>query len=116
MEAAINRKATEYSRYGSTVLKQLYVYGSLDTSPTEFVRNFGSAWSIGGWLVFPYLQKLDPAVTRRLKQRVADELKTTFASHYAKEISLAQMLDPAEVAVYNRRATGTKFLVNPARG
>lgn len=115
MEAAINRKATEYSRYGSTVLKQLYVYGSLDTSPTEFVRNFGSAWSIGGWLVFPYLQKLDPAVTRRLKQRVADELKTTFASHYAKEISLAQMLDPAEVAVYNRRATGTKFLVNPSR-
>lgn len=50
--------ATEYSRYGSTTLKQVYIYGGLDTGPTEFVRNFGFAWSMGGWLLFPYLQRI----------------------------------------------------------
>ena len=113
MEAALNRNATSYSRYGSTTHKQVYLYGSLDTSPTQFNRSFGMAWGIGGWLVFNYLSKLDPAVIASFKQRVAAELKTTFASHYTKEISLADVLSLEHIAVYGKRATGEKFLVQP---
>ena len=113
MEAALNRNASTYSRYGSTTHKQVYLYGSLDTSPTEFNRSFGMAWGIGGWLVFNDLQRLEPAVVESFKQRIAAELKTTFASHYTKEISLAGVLSPENIAVYNKRATGEKFLVNP---
>ncbi len=113
MEAALNRTATEYSRYGSTTLKQVYIYGGLDTGPTEFVRNFGFAWSMGGWLLFPFLQRIGQPAAQALRQRVAAELKTTFASHYSKEISLAEALQPDTIAVYGQRATGTKYLINP---
>ncbi len=114
MEAAISRTATEFSRYGSNVMKQVYIYGGLDLSPTEITRSFGMCWGVGGWLLFPFLNRVGPAVTAALKQRVADELLTTFGSHYARRIPLAGMVDPAEVAVYALRATGTKFLVEPA--
>jgi NADPH:quinone reductase len=113
MEAALNRTAREYSRYGSTTHKQVYIYGGLDPSPTEFQRNFGMAWGIGGWLLTPFLQKIGPAGMQALKQRVAAELKTTFASHYAKHVSLAEALQLDTIAVYNRRATGEKYLINP---
>ncbi len=116
MEAAINRKATTYSRYGSTVQKQVYIYGGLDIRPTEFNRGFGMAWGIGGWLLTPLLQRIGAEATQRLRQRVADELKTTFASHYTAEISLAEVLNPAVIAEYNKRATGLKYLINPAKG
>ncbi|MDF3889180.1 zinc-binding dehydrogenase [Cupriavidus basilensis] len=116
MEAALSRKAGEYSRYGSTTHKQVYLYGGLDTSPTEFTRNFGMAWGMGGWLLFPFLQKIGPHAASALKQRVVAELKTTFASHYSKEISLAEVLDLDVIAVYNRRATGEKYLINPNKG
>jgi NADPH2:quinone reductase len=113
MEAALNRTATTYSRYGSTTHKQVYLYGGLDTRPTEFSRNFGMAWGIGGWLVFPYLAKLGAAAVQALKDRVANELTTTFASPYAGEISLVQALQAEHIAVYGQRATGSKFLLNP---
>jgi NADPH:quinone reductase len=115
MEAAVNRTAKEYSRYGSTILKQVYLYGGLDTRPTEFVRNFGMAWSMGGWLLFPFLQKIGPERVQALKARVAAELKTTFASRYSRTISLAEALQLETIAVYNQRATGEKFLINPSR-
>jgi NADPH2:quinone reductase len=113
MEAALNRSATEYSRYGSTTHKQVYIYGGLDTGPTEFVRNFGFSWGMGGWLLFPFLQRIGEPAARTLRQRVAAELKTTFASSYSKEISLAQALQPEAIAVYGQRSTGTKYLINP---
>jgi NADPH:quinone reductase len=116
MEAALGRAAKEYSRYGSTTHKQVYIYGGLDTGPTEFNRNFGMSWGMGGWLLFPFLQKIGPAAAQVLKQRVAAELKTTFASHYAKEVSLAEVLQPEMIAVYGARATGVKFLINPNKG
>ena len=116
MEAALNRTATTYSRYGSTVHKQVYLYGGLDPRPTEFKRNFGMAWGIGGWLLFPFLQKIGAEATLGLKQRVAAELKTTFESRYAGELSLREVLDPAWIAAYSRRATGAKYLINPAKG
>ena len=114
MEAALNRTAKEYSRYGSTTHKQVYLYGGLDTSPTEFNRSFGMAWGMGGWLLFPFLQKMGAAGTQALKARVAAELKTTFASHYAKEISLAQALELESIGAYGLRATGVKYLINPS--
>ena len=115
MEVALNRSAKEYSRYGSTTHKQVYLYGMLDTGPTVFSRNFGMAWGVGGWLLFPFLQKIGPTAAQALRQRVAAELKTTFASHYAHQISLAEALQPAVVAAYAQRATGAKYLINPAR-
>ena len=112
MEAALNRTAKEYSRYGSPIHKQVYLYGNLDMAPTEFNRSFGMAWGVGGWLVFPFLSKLSAEQNARLRARVASELKTTFASHYTKEISLAQALQPEAVAAYGLRATGSKYLIN----
>ncbi|KNZ33377.1 MAG: NADH oxidase [Methylibium sp. NZG] len=116
MEAAAGRDAKEYSRYGSNVLKQVYLYGNLEPGPTEFVRNFGMTWAMGGWLLFPFLQKIGPAAAQALKKRVAAELKTTFASSYAREVSLAEALQPGLIAVYGQRNTGAKFLINPNRG
>jgi NADPH:quinone reductase len=113
MERAISRSAKTYSRYGSTVHKQVYLYGGLDSRPTELLRDFGMAWGVGGWLVMPFLQKIGPTAMDKLKQRVASELKTTFASKYSQEISLAEMLDLDVMTAYRRRATGQKFLVNP---
>jgi NADPH2:quinone reductase len=116
MEAALHRTATEYSRYGSTTHKQVYIYGNLDPSSTELTRNFGMAWGVGGWLLTPFLHKIGPAAVQTLKQRVAAELKTTFASRYAKEVSLAEALNLDLIAIYTRRATGEKFLINPTKG
>lgn len=116
MEAALNRTATEYSRYGSTTHKQVYIYGGLDRSPTEFLRNFGMAWGMGGWLLFPFLQKIGPAGVEKLKNRVAAELKTTFASRYTKVVSMSEALRLAEIAVYSKHATGEKYLLDPSRG
>jgi NADPH2:quinone reductase len=115
MEAALNQTAKEYSRYGSTTHKQVYIYGGLDTGPTEFSRSFGMAWGMGGWLLFPFLQKIGPAGAQALKQRVVDELKTTFASSYSREVSLAEALQLDAIAVYGQRTTGTKYLINPAK-
>ena len=115
MEAAINQKPSTYSRYGSAIHKQVYIYGGLDPGPTEFSRSFGMAYGIGGWLVFPFLNKIGPDETQKLKERVAAELKTTFVSHYAEEISLREALQLDKIAVYNKRATGEKYLINPNR-
>jgi NADPH:quinone reductase-like Zn-dependent oxidoreductase len=116
MEAAIGRTATTYSRYGSNVHKQVYVYGSLDPRPVEITRTFGMAWGVGGWLVFPYMQKIGVEAADRLRQRVVSELKTTFASHYSKVVSLQEALDLSNLAVYGKRTTGEKFLINPNKG
>ncbi len=113
MEAAINKSAKVYSRYGSNVHKQVYIYGSLDTRPVEINRAFGMAWGVGGWLLFPFLMKIGPVDGKRLRERVVDELKTTFASHYTKVVSLQEALDLANIAIYGKRSTGEKFLINP---
>lgn len=114
MEVAANANATEYSRYGSNVHKQAYIYGSLDRGPTELIRNFGFSWNIGGFLLTPFLQKAGLEVMLRLRQRVIDELTTTFASHYTDEISLDGALDPDTMRKYARQATGEKFLIRPS--
>ena len=115
MEAALTKDTPHIGRYGSPTHKQVYLYGGLDTSPTEIVRSFGMAWGIGGWLVFPFMQTLGVPAAAALKARVAAELTTTFASRYARTVSLAEALQPAVIAAYGKRATGEKFLINPAR-
>jgi NADPH:quinone reductase-like Zn-dependent oxidoreductase len=113
METAINMTANGYSRYGSTVHKQVYLYGDLDTRPTEISRGFGVAWGCGGWLLSSFLQKIGSADAKRLRARVAAELKTTFASKYSRVISLEEALQLDAIAAYTRRATGQKYLINP---
>ena len=71
------------------------------------------AWGMGGWLLTPFLQQIGNDAVQQLKRRVAAELKTTFASHYAGELSLAEALEPDWIAVYSRRSTGSKYLINP---
>src|SRR4051812_36116798 len=116
MEIAINKSAKVYSRYGSSVHKQVYVYGSLDPRPVELNRAFGMAWGLGGWLLFPFLQKIGQADGAKLRARVVAELKTTFASHYTQVVLLPEALQLPNIAVYNKRATGEKFLINPNKG
>jgi NADPH2:quinone reductase len=116
MEAAINRTAKEYSRYGSTTHKQVYIYGGLDRGPTEFTRTFGAAWGIGGWLLTPFLQKIGFEAAQKLRERVAAEIKTTFASTYTKTVSLAEALKLEEIAVYAKLGTGAKYLIDPNKG
>ncbi len=116
METAANRTAKEYSRYGSAVHKQVYIYGNLDTGPSTLTRSYGMAWGVGAWYLTPFLQKIGRDGQQKLRERVAAELKTTFASHYTKEISLTEALSLEEIAVYNKRSTGEKFLINPNKG
>ncbi|AJP72344.1 zinc-binding dehydrogenase [Sphingomonas hengshuiensis] len=115
MEAAANRTATEYSRYGSSTFKQVYIYGALDLGPTELDRGYGFAWAVSGFLLTPFLMKLGMEGVMRLRARVAAELTTTFASRYSATISLADVLDPEIVAAYARKATGEKYLIDPSR-
>jgi len=114
--AAVRKGGGAYSRYGSTTFKQVYIYGGLDTGPTELNRAFGMQWALGGWLLTYFIQKAGPAEAARLRQRVADELKTTFASHYTAEISLLEALQPEMITAYNRKTTGEKYLINPSKG
>jgi hypothetical protein len=113
MEAAIVPPDAPYSRYGSDVHKQVYVYGALDRRPIELHRQFGFAWGVGGWLLTPFLARTDPADLARLRQRVADELTSTFASHYTDEITLREALDVPTIQRYAQQATGQKFLLRP---
>jgi NADPH:quinone reductase-like Zn-dependent oxidoreductase len=115
MEAAIVTPDAPYSRYGSDVHKQVYVYGSLDRRPIELRRRFGFAWGVGGWLLMPFLARTSAEDLARLRQRVADELTTTFASHYTDEISLRDALDVTTLQRCARQATGQKFLLRPQR-
>jgi len=116
MEAAASATASSYSRYGSAVHKQVYIYGSLDRGPTELARSFGMAWGVGGWLLTPFLQKIGGEGIARLRRRVAEGLTTTFASSYTAEVSLAGALQLTAIAEYGRQATGAKYLIRPNAG
>lgn len=115
METAASASAKDFSRYGSTTHKQVYIYGGLDRSTTELTRNFGMAWSMGGWLLTPFLQRVGAAEGERLRQRVAAEITSTFASTYSDEVSLARALSLEAIAEYGMQATGTKYLITPQK-
>ena len=115
MERAVVSPDAPYSRYGSDVHKQVYIYGALDPRPIELRRRFGFAWGVGGWLLTPFLARSSGEDLARLRQRVVDELTTTFASHYTDQISLAEALEVGTLQRYARQATGEKFLLRPQR-
>ena len=113
MEIAANKTAKEYSRYGSDTYKQVYIYGGLDQSPTVLKRAYGMSWGLGGWLLTPMIGKIGMEKFGQMRMRVAKEIKTTFASSYAEEISFEEMLQPETIKSYAKQATGNKYLVNP---
>ena len=113
MEIAANKTAKEYSRYGSDVYKQVYIYGGLDPTPTVLNRSYGLQWGLGGWLLTPMIGRIGMERFAEMRQRVVKEIKTTFASHYTQEISLEDMLQPDTLKAYAKQGTGSKYLVNP---
>ena len=113
MEVAANKNATEYSRYGSDTYKQVYIYGGLDPTPTVLNRSFGLSWGLGGWLLTPFIGRVGAEKFQEMRDRVAKEITTTFASSYTKEVSLEEMLEPDAIKTYAKQATGTKYLVTP---
>jgi NADPH:quinone reductase len=114
MEIAANKNATEYSRYGSDTFKQVYIYGGLNRNPTTLTRGYGTSWSIGGYLLTPFLQKAGIPKLMEMQKRVADEITTTFKSTYTKQVSLAEVLSLEAIAQYGKQATGEKYLINPS--
>jgi len=112
MEAAISAGAA-FSRYGSSVHKQVYIYGGLDRGPTQLTRRFGMAWGVGGWLLTTHLQKAGPENVARMRERIAAGLTTIFASQYTDEVTLVGALRLDAIAVYGRQATGKKYLITP---
>ena len=113
MEVAANKNTEQYSRYGSETYKQVYIYGGLDQSPTVLKRSYGMSWGLGGWLLTPMLGKIGMERVQEMRVRIAKEIKTTFASQYAEEISFEEMLQPEVINSYAKQSTGNKFLVNP---
>ena len=113
MEAAAVKRMTSYSRYGSDTFKQVYIYGALDLGPTLLNRSFGFSWSLSGFLLTPFLQKAGMETAMRMRQRVVDELTTTFKSHYSHQISLADALNLDVANAYNAKRTGEKYLIRP---
>jgi NADPH:quinone reductase-like Zn-dependent oxidoreductase len=113
METAAVRRMTSYSRYGSDQMKQVYIYGALDVGPTILNRNFGLTWGLSGWLLTPFMAKAGAEIVGRMRARVADELTTTFKSHYSHEVSLEQAVEVAVLQAYNAKRTAEKYLIRP---
>jgi NADPH:quinone reductase-like Zn-dependent oxidoreductase len=116
MERALVRGATGLNTYGSSTLKQAYFYGGLDQSPATLNRNYGMMWAIGGWLLTPFLIRIGAERAAELRQRVADEITTTFESKFVEELSLEEALQPENVQKYVAKKTGEKYLINPNKG
>ena len=115
MEIAANKTNKKYSGYGSDTYKQVYIYGGLDQSPTILKRAYGMSWGLGGWLLTPMIGKVGTEKFLAMRQRVAKEIKTTFASSYAQELSFEEMLQPEIIKSYAKQATGKKYLVTPQK-
>ena len=113
MEQVAVSQMTEYSRYGSNQAKRMFIYGRLDTSPTILTPSYGFGWTLSGWLLFPFLQSVGMETVGRMRQRVLQELTTTFHSHYKKRVNLDEMLTREAVTDYRAMRTGEKYLVTP---
>ena len=100
-----------WSRYGSEEVKQAYIYGQLDMSATELTRGYGWVWSVSGWLLTPFMNRAGPDRVARMRQRVVDEIDSTFLSHYSSRLSLQASLSATAVADYGARKTGQKTLL-----
>jgi len=114
MERAANAVSVEFNRYGSTQHKQVYIYGGLERSDTILKRSYGMQWGLAGWLLTPFLQKIGRERTAQLRQRVANEITTTFKSNFSREVSMAGALTAEALETYSQQSTGQKYLINPS--
>ena len=115
MEVAQVRTGSAVGPYGSAAHKQVYIYGMLDRSPTQNNRDFGMAWGRGGWLMPAFMAKIGREAGQKLREKVAAEITTTFASEYSTEVSLSEVLDPEAIAAFGKKATGEKYLICPQK-
>lgn len=114
MEDAAVARMEFYSPYGSPELKQVYIYGLLDTSPTVLdAADYGMLWDVRHWYMGATLDRVGPQRAGELMGRVLAGITTTFASQFAREITLAEALDRHTMLAYARQATGEKFLIRP---
>ena len=113
MEIVAAKQMNYYDHYGSRVRKQVYIYGGLDLSPTPLYRNYGFAWNVGGWLLTNFLMEAGGETVKAMRERIASEITTTFATHYTDEISLREALELEHLLEYSQQATGKKYLINP---
>ena len=113
MEKVAVSQMAEFSRYGSEQHKTMYIYGRLELAPTVLTPAYGFAWTLSGWLLMPFLQQAGMETVMRMRQRVLDNLTTTFASTYKRKVTLEEMLTRDAVLDYTAMATGEKFLVTP---
>lgn len=115
MEGAARSRLTEYSPYGSMEMKQVYIYGHLDRTPTVLCNeHYGMTFDLRHWAMPSTLARVGPERAAALQRRVVDGLTTTFASHFAEEVSLDQALDPRVMQDYAGMVTGRKYLLNPS--
>jgi len=113
MERVGSKDATGFNTYGSAINKQVYIYGGLDFSPTVLNRAYGMTWGIGGWLLMQFLGRISPERIAELHTKVANEIDTTFASHFTAELSLEEAMQPEIVSMYAATKTGEKYFINP---
>lgn len=113
MERVAVSRMTEYSRYGSDKAKRMFIYGRLDLGPTILTPSYGFGWTLSGWLLTPFLQQAGRETVNRMRQRVLDNLTTTFASSYKRRVNLEEMLTRDAVTDYRAMKTGEKYLVTP---
>ncbi len=115
MEAHCLAQTFEYDRYGSKVHKQVYLYGGLDTRPSELDRSYGMSWSVGGWLIFDELERMKVERLDALRSRISAEMQSTFTCEFAGELSMTELLDPDTLKLIAQRSTGAKYLVEPRK-
>ena len=113
MERAAVPPDAPYNRYGSDVHKQVYVYGVSGPEPDRAAPSIRLRLGRRRLAAHAVPRAHQPKDLARLRQRVADELTTTFASHYTEQISLREALDLETLRRYARQATGQKFLLRP---
>ena len=112
MEAAAASKLTAYSPYGSLEMKHIYVYGRLDPAPMQIMHDrYGLQWRVEAWAMPAILERIGPERSQGLRQRIIASAKTTFASTFTHQVSLADVLLKENMVAYCRQSTGQKCLV-----
>ena len=116
MERAFSRSAKGLNTYGSDQFKQVYVYGRLGMGQITLSQAYGMHWGCSGYLLTPQLQKHGLEKLAAMQARVADEIKTTFAGNVTATLSLAEAIDPENIARYMPKKTGEKYVIEPQKG
>lgn len=66
---------------------------------------------IGGWLMSRALETVGPKRRSQMKDRIVDEIATTFSCRYTAHLSMTDALQPGALPAYSRPATGQKYLI-----